>query len=247
MLPGSQVLFAKLSAKPFPLDSERTHLGERCLSGTMLHYPKMPGSAAAPLGRCVAFDKLDGTNLHWCWERDFGWHAFGTRRDEFNLTADGITAFNAAHRGLEEAAPVFLATLAEPLDTLLRDHPNYAPFTAIKAFTEFVGANSFAGAHKPADPKQTLLFDVWADGYGFVGPQRFVADFGRLPTPRVIYEGKLTGTFLEAVREGKYGVAEGVVCKGGSGNDVWMVKVKTYAYLARLKATFGAKWSDYWE
>lgn len=214
----------------------------------MLHYPKIPGSGAAPLGRCVAFDKLDGTNLHWCWERDFGWHAFGTRRDEFNLTADGVARFGAAHPGLEEAAPVFLATLAEPLDALLRDHPNYAAFTAIKAFTEFVGPNSFAGAHKPDDPKQTLLFDVWAEGYGFVSPPQFVADFGHLPSPKVVYEGKLTGTFLEAVREGKYGVAEGVVCKGGAGGeDVWMVKVKTYAYLARLKATFGAKWEDYWE
>ena len=36
----------------------------------MLHYPKIPGSSAAPVGRCVAFDKLDGTNLHWCWDRD---------------------------------------------------------------------------------------------------------------------------------------------------------------------------------
>lgn len=213
----------------------------------MLHYPKIPGSAA-PLEKCVAFDKLDGTNLHWCWERDFGWHAFGTRRDEFDLGAAGAAAFDAAHPGLEEAMPVFFATVAEPLDALLRDRPNYAHFTAVKAFTEFVGPNSFAGNHVPDDPKQTLLFDVWADGYGFVSPRQFVADFGHLPTPRVVYEGKLTGTFLEAVREGKYGIAEGVVCKGGTGGeDVWMVKVKTYAYLVRLKATFGAKWEDYWE
>jgi hypothetical protein len=231
----------------------------------MLHYPKMPGSSAAPIGKCVAFEKLDGTNLHWCWERAFGWHAFGTRRDEFNLTADGIASFSAAHPGLEEAAAVFLATLADPLEAVLRDHPNYAKFSTIKAFTEFLGPNSFAGMHLPNDPKQTLLFDVWAEGYGFVGPQQFVADFGRLPTPRVIYSGKLTGTFLEAVREGKYGVAEGAVCKGESdrpsqrnkdvptgtvesgGEGVWMVKVKTYAYLERLKKTFGAKWEDHWE
>jgi hypothetical protein len=214
----------------------------------MLHYPKIPPSSAAPTGKCVAFDKLDGTNLHWCWERDFGWHAFGTRRDEFNLTSDGIAKFSAAHLGLEEAAPVFLETLAEPLDTLLRDHPNYVNFTAVKAFTEFVGAKSFAGAHEPNDPKHTVLFDVWAEEYGFVSAPQFVADFGHLPTPRVVYTGKLTGTFLEAVREGKYGVAEGVVCKGGTGGaDVWMVKVKTYAYLARLKKSFGAKWEDYWE
>lgn len=213
----------------------------------MLHYPKIPGSSAAPTGRCVAFEKLDGTNLHWTWDRDFGWHAFGTRRDEFNLTPDGEAAFAAAHPGLEEAAPVFRATLAGPLDALLRAHPAYANFAAVKAFTEFLGPNSFAGAHVPGDPKRAVLFDVWADGYGFVPPHQFVADFGHLPIPRVVYTGKLTGTFLEAVRTGKYGVSEGVVCKGGAGADAWMVKVKTYAYLERLKKSFGAKWGDYWE
>ena len=120
----------------------------------MLHYPKIPGSSAAPVGKCVAFEKLDGTNLHWCWERDFGWHAFGTRRDEFNLTPDGVAQFKAAHPGLEESAPVFLATLAEPLDALLREHDHYSKFAAARAFTEFLGAESLAGAHPPGAPQR---------------------------------------------------------------------------------------------
>lgn len=214
----------------------------------MLHYPKIPGSKDAPTGRCVAFDKVDGTNLHWQWDRDFGWHAFGTRRDEFNLMTEGVAAFGLAHPGLEAAAGLFLGRLADGLERVFRDHPAYRDFPALTAYTELVGPNSFAGAHRPDDPKELVLFDVAAAGYGFVGPRAFVADFGHLPTPRVVYEGKLTGTFLEAVREGKYGVAEGVVCKGGAGGpDVWMVKVKTYAYLDRLKAAFGDRWRDYGE
>jgi hypothetical protein len=143
---------------------------------------------------------------------------------------------------------VFLATLAAPLEAVLHDHPNYAHFTAIRAFTEYAGPRSFAGAHAADDPMRTVLIDVWADGYGFLSPDQFVADFEHLPIPRVIYRGKLTGAFLEGVREGKYGVAEGAVCKGGKGGeDVWMIKVKTYAYLDRLKKTFGAKWAEYWE
>ena len=214
----------------------------------MLHYPKIPGSKDSPSGRCVAFEKLDGTNLHWSWERDFGWHAFGTRRDEFQLTPDGIAVFASAHPGLEEAPRVFLDTLAEPLASVLCEHPGYRERPAYKVFTEFLGPNSFAGKHHANDPKQTVIIDVWADGYGFVAPEEFVADFGHLPTPRVVYRGKLTGSFLEAVRLGKHDVAEGVVCKGGSGGaDVWMVKVKTFAYLERLKASFGAKWEDFWE
>src|SRR5262249_3057999 len=115
----------------------------------MLHYPKIPGSKNAPDGRCVAFEKLDGTNLHWCWDRDFGWHAFGTRGDEFNLPPDGTTAFATAHPGLEEAPAHFLETLAEPLARVFRDHPDYRERTGFKAFTEFLGPNSFAGMHRP--------------------------------------------------------------------------------------------------
>ena len=115
-------------------------------------------------------------------------------------------------------------------------------------FTEFFGPNSFAGGHAPADAKDLVLFDVWFDGYGFLGPRQFLADFGHLKTPRVVYDGKPTGTFLEAVREGKYGVGEGVVCKGGNGGeDVWMFKVKTFAYLERLKKSFGPRWVELWE
>ncbi len=213
----------------------------------MLHYPKIPGSKDVPDGRCVAFEKLDGTNLHWCWDRDFGWHAFGTRRDEFNLTPTGTVEFALAHPGLEQAPGLFLEMLAQPLIQVFEKHPDYSHRTAFKVFTEFVGPNSFAGRHRDDDPKETVLIDVWVDGYGFIGGEVFVATFGHLPIPRVVYRGKLTGTFLEAVRRGKHDVAEGVVCKVGFGANVWMVKVKTFAYLERLKASFGAKWEDFWE
>jgi len=46
-----------------------------------------------------------------------------------------------------------------------------------------------------------------------------------------VYEGKLTGKFAEDMRTGKYVVEEGMVCKGGTGGtDLWMAKIKTYAY-----------------
>ena len=45
-----------------------------------------------------------------------------------------------------------------------------------------------------------------------------------------------------------FGVAEGVICKGGTGGpDMWMVKIKTDAYLTRLKQAFADRWEDYWE
>ncbi len=213
----------------------------------MLHYPKMRGSRDCPDGRCVAFEKYDGTNLHWDWDRDFGWHAFGTRRDQFDLTPAGVEEFARTHEHLHEAPALFLSALAEDLERVLRDDPGYRAQGSLKVFTEFLGPNSFAGLHKAADPKRLIPFDVWAEGLGMVGPRQFVDDFGHLAIARVVYEGKLTGKFTEDVRSGKYGVAEGVVCKGGSGPGLWMVKVKTYAYLERLKRAFADRWEDYWE
>lgn len=214
----------------------------------MLLYPKIPGSRNAPDGRCVAFEKYDGTNLHWDWDRDFGWHAFGTRRDEFNLTDAGVEQFVQRHAHLSQSVGVFRATLADEIEKILRDQPSYRDFQSVKVFTEFLGPNSFAGLHKEDDPKELRLFDVLTEPAGIIGPRQFVADFGHLHAARVVYEGKLTGRFAEDVRLGRYGVAEGVVCKGGwGGADVWMVKIKTYAYMERLKQAFADRWEDYWE
>jgi hypothetical protein len=214
----------------------------------VLHYPKIPGSRTAPDGRCVAFEKYDGTNLHWDWDRDFGWHAFGTRRDEFNLTDAGVELFSQKHAHLRQCVEVFRATLAEGLEGVFRDHPTYREFQPFKVFTEFLGPNSFAGLHKENDPKELRLFDVLAEPHGIIAPGQFVADFGHLHAARVVYQGKLTGKFAEDVRVGKYGVAEGVVCKGGVGGpDLWMVKIKTYAYMERLKQAFADRWEEYWE
>lgn len=129
----------------------------------------------------------------------------------------GVVSFVQVHPGLDECVAVFQATLADGLDQVLRDGDPYRQYSAFKAFTEFCGPNSFAGMHKADDPKQLVLFDVWADPFGLIGPDQFVTDFGHLTSARVVYRGKFTGQFAEDVRRGKYGVAEGVICKGGAG------------------------------
>jgi hypothetical protein len=214
----------------------------------MLFYPKIQGSRNTPGGRCVAFEKYDGTNLHWDWDRDFGWHSFGTRRDEVDLSERGRDRFRQAHAHLHGCADVFFDTLADDLERTFRGDGHYRSFAGLRVFTEFLGPNSFAGLHKADDPKELVLFDIWADPFGMIGPQRFVSDFGTLRIASVVYEGKLTGKFAEDVRQGKYGVTEGVVCKGGpGGSDLWMAKIKTYAYMERLKRAFGERWEDHWE
>lgn len=210
----------------------------------MLYYPKMPDSKNAPDGRCVAFEKYDGTNLHWDWDRDFGWHSFGTRRDEFNWTEQGLAAFYKAHPGIDGLG-LAIAGILGASDVFKTKYPQYNSF---RLFTEYLGPNSFAGRHKAEDDKKLVIIDVMAEPFGMIGPEEFVKNFGHLPIARVVYEGKLTGRFSGDVRKGKYDVEEGVVCKGGKGgNDLWMVKIKTYAYMDKLKQAFADNWEDYWE
>lgn len=211
----------------------------------MLHYPKIPASDRAPFGaRCVGFDKLDGTNVHFVWDRDFGFHAFGTRRDRFEATAAGIAAFGDAHPELADVWATFEAQLARPLGETLAS----LGWAEATAFAEFLGPGSFAGRHRDRDDKRVVLFDVMdADG-NLLPPDAFVAAFGHLPIPRVVFRGKLTGQVTEDIRQGRYGVDEGVVLKGGTTPETrWMVKVKTNAYRARLKAALGDDWEAGWE
>src|SRR6185436_11759574 len=99
------------------------------------------------------------------------------------------------------------------------------------------------------EPMELRLFDVNINKRGLVGPRQFMKTFGHLPVPEVLCEGVLTRELIQDVRDGKYPVNEGVICKGGgekSCHDIWMVKIKTTAYLAKLKERF-EDWQKYWE
>jgi hypothetical protein len=220
-------------------------IARKPMARVKLVYPKMPGSKDSPLEKCIAFEKYDGTNLHWVRDAEMGWYAFGTRRDRFDLDEKGIADFNAAHPGLEAAAEIFLRNFAQPLDAVFQANPNYH-CPEIIVFTEFLGAQSFAGMHKVDDPKQLVLLDVQTD-QGMLAPDQFIQDFNVVNIAQVVYRGKLTGKFIEEVRAGKYAVAEGVVCKGQNADGVWMVKIKTNSYLQKLQAAFQADWENYWE
>lgn len=210
-----------------------------------LAYPKIPGSTHAPSAQCIAFEKCDGTNLHWIWERELGWYAFGMRRNRYDLDERGIIEFNTNHRGYSDVSEIFKRELATPLEEIFQTHPDYNS-NEITVFTEYLGPNSFAGLHKADDPKELVLFDVMTEN-GIVEPNKFVTDFQIVRTPSVIYRGKLSGKFTHEVRQGKYDVSEGVVCKGCDGGNIWMVKIKTNEYMERLKQAFHENWEDYWE
>lgn len=209
-----------------------------------LRYPKIPGSRNSPTGQCIAFEKYDGTNLHWVWDRVLGWCMFGTRRTQYDLDETGVAEFQSMHIECAFAPELFLADWAGRLQTIFRTHSNYRA-NQIVVFTEFFGEQSFAGKHLADDPKQLVLFDVSINGE-MVDSASFVRDFDTLNIARVVYRGRLTGKFIHEVREGKYNVNEGVVCKSANDNS-WMIKVKTNEYMTRLKASFQEDWESYWE
>ena len=53
--------------------------------------------------------------------------------------------------------------------------------------------------------------------------------------------------FHEVRNGGKYNLNEGVMCKGGSGHNLWMCKIKTLDYLRRLKEMYAERWKEFWE
>lgn len=204
-----------------------------------LAYPKIPSPANCPLKKCIAFEKIDGSNLHYLWNN--GWVAFGTRRNRYNFNEKA--SFCNDHPKLAESILSFI----EKLMPLLSDRLKELNIDKAIIFTEYAGEKSFAGQHIESDSsKHHTLIDVEVNGK-ITPPSDFISNFIGLPLPKVIYQGKYTGQFVEDVRNGKYPVNEGVVVKGIVDGKVYMTKIKTNAYLQRLKEKFKYDWEDYYE
>ena len=174
-----------------------------------LIYPKIPENSDKFHGKCIAFEKYDGTNLHWKWDPQEGWTHFGTRRTQFTLDERGILGFQFNHMEVRSAPRIFNDILRDKLTMFLCKHSVYSVSNVI-VFTEFYGPNSFAGNHEITDEHQLILIDVMVNGR-LLAPEVFIKDFSQFGSAQVIYTGKYSGQFAEDVRKGKYNVNEGVV------------------------------------
>lgn len=208
----------------------------------MLEYPSIPGSSKAPKEVCYAFEKLDGSNIRVKYTHKKGFHLFGSRHE----------LIDASHPHLGQVIEVFNTTHAEKLTELFKEH--FPHEKTIIAFGEFYGPNSFAGLHEPTDIKQFTLIDILLCQKGgqskFVHPKDFVDNFQDVAKAQLLYTGNLNDEFIKDVKTGKYPVVEGVVCKGfkptgAYRGKIWMCKIKTDAYIARLKERFKADWEKY--
>jgi hypothetical protein len=203
----------------------------------MKEYPHMMGPNKAPRLHCIAFEKYDGSNMRFEWGRKNGWWKSGRRHGLVDDTHE-----------LGQAIELFGKKYAEPIEKAIMDSRKYRNAERVIAFAEFFGPNSFAGRHDPNDEKDLMLFDVFVHKKGFVGPRDFLRMFGEMGVARPVYEGMMNDTLINDVRKGRYGVKEGVVCKAMVGDEMWMWKIKTLAYMERLKGAFAnGIWQRYWE
>jgi hypothetical protein len=202
-----------------------------------LVYPKIPENSNKFFNKCYAFEKLDGTNMHWTWDPDIGWLGFGTRRTHFTLNKDGIADFIQTHPELAEAPGIFNEVLRDKLTMRLCQNSSYH-LNHIIIFTEFYGPNSFAGNHFEEDVKSNsqklTIIDVSINKV-LIPPKQFIDDFNQFDIAKLIYSGKYSGQFAEDLKNGKYNVNEGVVVKGIVDGEVFMTKIKTKTYLKRLR------------
>ena len=202
----------------------------------MIEYPSIINSSKAPRKAMIAFDKLDGSNIRVKYTAKRGFDLFGSRTQLIDKT----------HPHLGEVVDIFNRDFAEPLSKIFRDKfPNERE---IIVFGEFLGDKSFAGIHVEGDPKRFVMFDAYVGHKNskFIMPREFIKLFGgKVTIPRVIFEGNLSDQFIQEVRDGKYDVIEGVLCKGlektgAARGGMWMCKVKTKAYLDKIFSRYGA-------
>jgi hypothetical protein len=217
-----------------------------------LVYPKIPDTTGCMLKKCIVFEKLDGTNIHFT-IRKGKWTSYGTRRDDFNTLinngSEGEAEFIKAHPELDGVLK------CQPHDLIIIDEIIHASEKLSKVeelilFMEYFGYSSFAGQHKRDEEHTLTLFDAQIDGRMML-PEEFLKDFRveEFPEyfPQIIYKGKYSGQLVEDIRNGKYPVIEGAVIKGEIDGQVYMAKVKTNTYMEKLKEQFKDKWQDYWE
>ena len=171
------------------------------------------------------FDKLDGSNLRFSWNRRQGWYDYGTRTR--SLPVD--------HKLYKAGYEYFANVYADSLVSIA----NQQGWQRLDAFCEFYGENSFAGRHNLNDVHKVTLIDLAPNTRGFLTPQEFLDLFSFLPLPKFIEKVQWNEEYAEAVRKGLIsGIAfEGVVAKHESKQR--MAKAKTQLWIDRIMNEFG--------
>lgn len=189
----------------------------------MKRYPSIPTDIRSGISYHV-FDKLDGSQIRAEWCTKSGFARFATKNQML-----------CERDPLAPAKELFLEKYSVALEQVFREQR----YEKAMCFFEYVGPNSFAGDHPdPIERMDAILFDVNPHRRGILAPMEFLRLFGQLHVPNYLGERLLDCRFIEAVRSRQLeGVGfEGVVCKAVLKNRLKMTKVKSRAWLKRLRA-----------
>lgn len=195
----------------------------------MKTYPKIQHWNKGEFGsHCIAFNKKDGSNLRFEYSKKRGWYKFGTRRVMIDI--------NTPLYG--NGVDIFLNTMADELEHIFKKEKEFRNSDKFVVFGEFLGESSFAGQHEEDEEKELVLFDVNQYKKGLISPKLFVEYFSNFNIPEIIYEGIYDRNFVEWIKNHN-DLEEGVVCKGVLNKQVWMSKIKTHAWLQKVKEKHG--------
>ncbi len=176
-----------------------------------------------------AFDKLDGSNIRIEFSHKRGFYKFGTRN----------TMIDEKSEPFGFAIELFLNKYEKSLTEIFKSK-TYRNSLSFVCFLELCGNKSEYGQHDFLNDKFDItLFDISVYKKGFIPPKQFISDFTDCGIPNIIYTGNLNKQFIQSVKDNKYGLKEGVICKGvipnRKENSLYYCKVKTNQWLDELR------------
>lgn len=177
-----------------------------------------------------AFDKLDGSNLRFMWNKKRGFYKYGSRNVLIDENSEplgvGIRIFKEKYE--ESLSKIFTSKKYKDIDSFV-------------CFGEFVGKKSAFGKHDfENDDFDVILFDIDRYKKGFITPKEFIDDFGHVGIPKLVYNGNLNKDFVNRVKNNEFELSEGVICKGKIQTkkgieQLYYCKIKTDDWFNRLR------------
>lgn len=197
----------------------------------MLQYPSIPH-----------FNKVkDSNNIYYFFGKDDG----SNFRAEFN-SKKGFYKFGTRNETIDTSAPIFgeaIHILKNDWEEKLTKVFKSSKIEGATCFFEFLGTNSFAGAHDPNEKHKLIMFDIHIYKKGFMSPESFIEKFSEFDISNCLYIGKLTQEVFDSIVNSTIEnmPIEGIVAKrfDNRTKSLEMFKIKSSRWLDKLREKCG--------